>query len=105
MPAKQSSQGAVQSGNVEVRETTGATPDRYQQLLDQLHGRIAAIGSWLWQIFHCDAAERKFMLSNIRFINAMPLLALTSREVNLVSKGDEASDACTINSPYLIAVK
>jgi hypothetical protein len=52
-----------------------------------------------------DAAVRKFMLSSIRFINAMPPHALTSREVNLISKADEVSDDCAMISPYLIAIK
>ena len=45
------------------------------------------------------------MLSSIRFINAMHPHALTSREVNLISKADEVSDGCAINPPYLIAIK
>jgi len=43
------------------------------------------------------------MLSSIRFINAMPPQALTSREVNLISKGDWVFDVCAMNLPYLIA--
>ncbi len=58
-----------------------------------------------WGKSHCNAALRKFMLSSIRFINAKPPHALTSREVNLISNAAEVSHVCAITLPYLIADK
>lgn len=65
--------------------------------------RITSIGTGSGKS-HADAAARKFMLSSIRFIKAKPHHALTSREVNFISKSDEVSDDCA-NPPYLIAIK
>ena len=45
------------------------------------------------------------MLSNIRLINAMPLHAPTLRDMNLILKDDEVSDAWVINAYYLIVIK
>jgi hypothetical protein len=45
------------------------------------------------------------MLSCIRFINAKPPHALTSRQVNLISNAAEVSYACAMTSPRFIAAK
>jgi len=45
------------------------------------------------------------MLPSIRFFNAKPPHALTSREVNLISNAAKVSHVCAMTSSYLIAAK
>ena len=71
--------------------------------MSALHTKILTLPGWGKS--HCNAALRKFMLSSIRFINAKPPHALTSREVNLISNAAELPRVCAMTSPYLIAAK